>query len=97
MSGFGLPEGVVLGLIFLAIVYGILLFCLPLFVYTIRLQSIRTNQLLEKILKRMNGMDDVAVDYNQDSVSGPVTCEICDAQVPIKDYVPHMTKCMQNR
>jgi len=97
MFGIGVPEVLIIPLIVFTIFYALLMFLLPFFVYTIRTQSIRTNELLEKIVKTTSGENQQDSPPENKPVAGPVTCEICQAQIEIKDYVPHVSKCMQDR
>jgi len=60
----GLPDGVIFFLSILVLIYGILMFLLPFFVFQIRNQIIKQNQLLEQIAAntRKPGTQRTAVD-----------------------------------
>lgn len=57
MFGMGIPEVVMTGLTLLLVIEALLMFLLPFFVYTIRAESIRTNQLLEDIAEALQSRD----------------------------------------
>ena len=96
MFGLGIPDIIMVPLILFSIFYALLMFLVPFFVYTIRTQAIKTNELLEKIIKMTAGENQQSGGQESKPIGGPVTCEICQAQIEIKDYVPHVSKCMQD-
>ena len=47
-------DGIMLLLTFLAVIYGILMFFMPFFIYRIRNEAIKTNKLLRQFIEKIS-------------------------------------------
>ena len=95
MFGLGLPDGIVILIGLVTLLYAVFMFLLPFFVYTIRYESIRTNRLLEQILDAVRR--DQPKNIKPATKSGPVTCEVCGKNIAVEDFVPHAAQCLKEK